>query len=219
MQNTKILEMLNSGKTEELKTMLQDEIFQDGIKTIPDAKKRYAAMKKYFKFQENTNESLQKPCKINYQGEDYYSFIDGYSIALTKESIGEIAEYDNSNDNYYKVDKLLSYSGYKNKMINLNTVLAEAKSQGYKFNKKEVGSGNDFSYVWYFENAYFKFGILEQAFSIINDGEEAEIYYSGKETSPIFIQTSIGICCILPVRMESNGNGKKVIRSQCENVA
>jgi len=68
MQNTKILELLNNGQVEELKAMIQDEIFQDEIKTVPGAKQRYAAMKKYFKYQENEKESLQKPCKVNFKG-------------------------------------------------------------------------------------------------------------------------------------------------------
>lgn len=33
MKNTKVLELLNNGKIEELKRMLQDEIYQDSLKT------------------------------------------------------------------------------------------------------------------------------------------------------------------------------------------
>ena len=32
MQNTKVLEMINNGQIEELKTLLQDEIFTDSLK-------------------------------------------------------------------------------------------------------------------------------------------------------------------------------------------
>lgn len=32
MQNTRILEMLNYGQIEELKTLIQEEIFKDGLK-------------------------------------------------------------------------------------------------------------------------------------------------------------------------------------------
>jgi len=211
MQNTKILELLNSGQVEELKAMIQDEIFQDGIKAVPGAKQRYAAMKRYFKYQDNGTESLEKPCKVKFQGEDYYSFIDGYSIVLTKEPIGEISEYDNSKNNYYKVEQLLSYSGFSNKMVDVNAVLVEAKSKGYKYKETEVGQNNNFSFAWHFENAYFKIGILDQAFSIINDGEKAEVYYSGKELSLIFIRTSLGICGILPVRAKAVMENEKIV--------
>ena len=47
MKNTKVLEMLNDGKIEELKALLQDEIFAEGLKGNGNAKKRYSAMKKY----------------------------------------------------------------------------------------------------------------------------------------------------------------------------
>ena len=46
MQNTKVLEMINNGQIEELKALLQDEIFTDSLKGNGNAKKRYSAMKK-----------------------------------------------------------------------------------------------------------------------------------------------------------------------------
>ena len=49
MQNTKVLEMINNGQIEELKALLQDEIFADSLKGNGNAKKRYSAMKRYFK--------------------------------------------------------------------------------------------------------------------------------------------------------------------------
>ena len=220
MQNTKILELLNNGQVEELKAMIQDEIFIDGIRAVPGAKQRYSAMKKYFKYQNNEKESLQKPCKVTFQGDEYYSFLDGYSVVLTKESIGEITEYDNTNSDYFKVEQLLSYSGYDSKMVDVSAILAEAKSKGYKFKKSEIGQNSDFSCAWHFENAYFKIGILDQAFSIINDGEEAEVYYSGKETSIIFIKTSLGICGVLPVRAKVVMENEKIILgTEAERVA
>ena len=48
MRTVRILEMLNAGKLDELKAELKDEIYQESLKNKPNAKKRYAAMKKYF---------------------------------------------------------------------------------------------------------------------------------------------------------------------------
>ena len=45
MQNTKILEMLNNGQIEELKALIQEEIFTNELKSKPGAKQRYLAMK------------------------------------------------------------------------------------------------------------------------------------------------------------------------------
>lgn len=49
MQNFRILEMLDKGQTEELKNLLQDEIYASSLKSNPSAKKRYAAIKRYLK--------------------------------------------------------------------------------------------------------------------------------------------------------------------------
>ena len=63
MKNTVILEMINNGEIEELKNLLQDEIYNDSLKGNGTAKKRYAAMKRYFKYPTQNNPALQKPCK------------------------------------------------------------------------------------------------------------------------------------------------------------
>ena len=64
MKNTKVLELLNNGKIEELKRMLQDEIYQDSLKNNGNAKKRYMAMKRYFKYSRKNNSlGMKMPCK------------------------------------------------------------------------------------------------------------------------------------------------------------
>lgn len=62
MQNTKILEMLNNGQVEKLKTLIQKEIFLEGLKAKPDAKRRYTAMKKYFSYVKNVKQLAQ--CRV-----------------------------------------------------------------------------------------------------------------------------------------------------------
>ena len=80
MQNTKVLEMINNGQIEELKALLQDEIFTDSLKGNGNAKKRYSAMKKYFTYtKSNGNKALEKPCVIDFEGQKHTSFINGYS--------------------------------------------------------------------------------------------------------------------------------------------
>ena len=49
MLASKVLEMLNQGRIEELKIELQDEIYKNSLLSKTDAKKRYAAMKRYLK--------------------------------------------------------------------------------------------------------------------------------------------------------------------------
>ena len=202
MQNTKILEMVNNGQIEELKALIQDEIFMDGLKNKPGAKQRYAAMKRYFRYQNNnSNIACKMPCKeIEVHRETYNSFVDGYSLVLTTESIGEMESFDNSQNSYLKVEQMINFSVANSvEKINFNAILAEAKAKGYKYKKSEIGNDQSFQYVFKYKEGYFKIGILDQAFSIINDGKEAEIYYVN-EKALLFIKTSIGIAGILPVR-------------------
>lgn len=212
MKNTKVLEMINNGEIEELKNILQDEIYNDSLKGNGTAKKRYATMKRYFKYPMKNDQKLQMPCKdITVHGEKYNSFIDGYTLVLTTESIGELESYDNSKNTYFDVGKMVDFSLAKSvEEIDLNVILAEAKSKGYKYKKTEIGTGNDFQYVFKYKDGYFKVGLLDQAFSIIDDGNKAEVYYTN-EISPLLIKTSIGIALVLPFNPNQNLEKKTVI--------
>lgn len=210
MKNTLVLEMINNGEIETLKAALQDEIYVDNMSGNGTAKKRYAAMKRYFKYANQNKKMLQMPCK-DYEMPDgkYNVFFDGYTLVLTSEDIGEITPFDNSEGSYFKVEKMINYlSGYE--LLDFNTILAEAKSKGYKYKKSEVGAGKDFNYCFRHKDGYYKVGLLDQAFSIINDGKEAEVYYSGAK-SILLIKTSIGICGILPFNADDKVEERKTV--------
>lgn len=196
MRSVKVLEMLNEGKIDELKTKLQDEIYADSLKSKPNAKKRYAAMKKYFSYTNNARECCQKPCEIEFEGKPYISFTNSWSLVLTTEDIGEIELFDKENLNYPDVTRLLSFEGIKRK-VDFNKIFAEAKSRGYKLTKKEVGPG--FEYLMLYDGTYYKIGLLEATYGIIDDGKEAMVYHPDGKRKPLTIQTSIGICMIMPV--------------------
>lgn len=212
MQNTKVLEMINNGQIEELKALLRDEIFTDSLKGNGNAKKRYSAMKRYFKFPDSTNEALNMPCKdIKVFGNTYNSFVNGYTIVLTTESIGEMESYDNTNESYFKVASMLSLSDAKSvDIFDVNAILAEAKTKGYKYKKSEVGQHQDFQYCFKYKEGYFKVGLLDQAFSIIDDGKESEVYYNGAK-GLLLIKTSIGIAGILPFNNAMENIEKKTV--------
>ena len=212
MQNTKVLEMINNGQIEELKALLQDEIFTDSLKGNGNAKKRYSAMKRYFKYSDNTNKALNLPCKdIEVSGNTYNSFVDGYTLVLTTESIGEMESYDNTSGSYLKIASMLNLSDAKSvDTFDVNTIIAEAKSKGYKYKKSEIGQCQDFQYAFKYREGYFKVGLLDKAFSIIDDGREAEVYYNGAK-GLLFIKTSIGIAGILPFNPMVNVEEKKTV--------
>lgn len=199
MQNTKILEMLNNGQIEELKALIQEEIFTDGLKNKSGAKQRYAAMKKYFSYIKGSgNPACMMPCVIDFKGEKYTSFINGYSIALTTESSGEMELFEDPGK-YLDVEKMVVFDR-EEKEIDFNKIISEAKSKGYKLKKSEVEIGEDFKYILHYDNAYFKIGLIDAAYSIINDGNKAMVWHPGerKKNSPIIIKNSLGVCMILP---------------------
>ena len=213
MQNTKVLEMINNGQIEELKALLQDEIFTDSLKGNGNAKKRYSAMKKYFTLAKAYNAACEKPCVIDFEGQKYTSFVNGYSIALTTETAGQMEHFEDAS-NYLNVAKMVTYDGTKRE-IDFTRVLAEAKSKGYKLKKSEVEAGNDFKYVMHYDGAYYKIGLLDATYSIINNGEKAEVYHQdGKKTSPMIIKNDIGVCVVLPINFDAEdfkNDGKIVI--------
>lgn len=212
MKNTKILEMINNGQIEELKALLQDEIFADSLKGNGNAKKRYSAMRRYFRYSDSTSEALNLPCKdIEVFGSTYNSFVNGYTMVLTTETIGEMKSYDNTNGSYFKLAGMLNLSDAKSvDVFDVNTILAEAKTKGYKYKKSEVGQHQDFQYCFKYKEGYFKVGLLDQAFSIIDDGKEAEVYYNG-EKGLLFIKTSIGVAGILPFNVIMENIEKKTV--------
>lgn len=213
MLNTLVLEMLNTGRIEELTKMLEDEIYEDSLKVKPGAKKRYSAMKKYFKYHTSVRECLQKPCRVVFEDKDYISFTNTWSLCLTTEDCGEIELWDESNGKYPDVTRLIRFDGIKKK-LNFREVIAEAKSKGYRLNKKEVDSR--FTYLLLFDGTYYKIGLLDATYSIIDNGEIAMTYHPDGERMPLTIKNDIGMCMIMPVKYEDGvdpeADGKIVIK-------
>lgn len=211
MRNVKVLELLNDGRIDDLKKELQDEIYQESLKSKPDAKKRYAAMKKYFKYYKPVRESLQKPCKIEFQGEPRISFTNSWSLALTTEDTGEIELYDESKGKYPDVTRLINFDGSFRK-IDISKVIAEAKSKGYKLVKNEVDF--HYHYLMLYDGSYYKLGLLDATFGIIDNGEPAIAYKVTGENKPLTLKTTVGVCLIMPVRYDGDPevDGKVVIR-------
>ena len=200
MRNIKILEMINEGRIEELKEILRDEIYTDLLSTKPPgAKNRYSAMKKYFTYIKTVREALRKPCIIEYEGEAYTSFCNAHSIALTKEPCGSIELYTDV-DRYPDVTRLIHYKGLERK-IDFSKVFADAKVKGYRLKKSELDS-NKYRYLMHYEGAYYKIGLLDATFSIIDNGESASVYHEPNKVSPITIKNSIGVCTIMPMNIK-----------------
>ena len=196
MQSTKVLEMLNEGRIEELKALLMDEIYQDTLKSRPNAKKRYTAMKKYFGYVNQSREVLQKPCVIEFEDKPYTCFTNSWSLVLTTEDTGEIELYDQSIGKYPEVGRLIRFDGLKKK-IDFNAVIAEARSKGYKLTKSEVNPG--YRYLMCYDDTYYKLGLIDITYRIIDNGEPAMTYHPYGERMPLTIQNDLGLAIIMPV--------------------
>lgn len=207
MKSSIVLELLEQNRIEDLKAKLQDEIFTESLKTKPDAKKRYSAMKKYFTLVENPREICKKPCAIEFEGREYNAFTNSYSLALTTESCGEITMFDTENGTYPDISRLIDLSGPEGR-IDFNRVIAEAKSKGYKL-KKSAMMSND--YLMHYNGSYFRIALLDSTYSILADGQEASVYHGGGSRGKLTFQNDIGIGVIMPVFMEDGPDETAVV--------
>lgn len=202
MRTVTILEMLNDGKIDELKVKLRNEIYQESLKKKPDAKKRYMAMQKYFSYTKQSRECLQKPCKIIFEDKEYTSFTNSWSLALTTEDTGEIELFDSETKRYPDMAQIVSFEGIKRK-VDFNKIFAEAASRGYRLGKNEINY--KFKYLMKYDGTYYKIGLLDITYRIIDDGKEAMVYHPYGERKPLTIKNDIGICVIMPVKFDEEG--------------
>lgn len=194
MQNLKMLEMLNKGQVEELKSILQDEIYAASLKSNPNGKKRYAAMKRYLKTITESRPILTKPCEVEFEGKKYNSFTNSYSLILTKESCGELEMCDEP-ARYPDVTRLINRDGDVEK-VDFNKVLAKAKSKGYKYTKNAIHSNE---YLMKYNGSYFRMALVDITYGILDEGKEIDVYFNSN-TRPITIENDLGIGIILPIR-------------------
>ncbi len=215
MRSIKVLEMLNEGRIDELKEKLRDEIYTELLSIKPGAKRRYAAMKKYFGYHNSLRDILMKPCPVEFQGERYHSFTNSHSLVLTTESIGTMEPCEDPS-RYPDISRLIHFDG-EERTIDFKRIFAEAKTRGYKLNKTEFNKGE---YLMRYDGAYFKLALLDSTFAIIDNGENAVVYKpSGANRKPLVIRNDIGIAVIMPIYVEGDpeAEGKTVIDVDMES--
>lgn len=205
MKNEKILEMLNNGEIEELKKVISEEIYNSSLDKNGNAKSRYKAMKDFYKFpSDKTDTRFLKPCKKSIRGQFYNCFLSSDVLVCTKESTGNIELYNEKEEarEWFNVEKLINASDFEIiEDIDFNDILSEAKSKGFKPVKQEIQYGNYAKYYLRFRDAYYKIGLLNKGYSIIDGGKHQEVFYNDK-VSPLYIYNSLGIVMLLPVRID-----------------
>lgn len=205
MKNEKILEMLNNGEIEELKKVISEEIYNNSLNKNGNAKSRYKAMKDFYKFpSDKTDTRFLKPCKKSIRGQLYNCFLSSDVLVCTKESTGNIELYNEKEEarEWFNVEKLINASDFEIiENIDFNDILSEAKSKGFKPIKQEIKCGECAKYYLHFRDAYYKIGLLNKGYSIIEGGKHQEIFYNGK-VSTLYIYNSLGVVMLLPVRID-----------------
>ena len=202
MKNEKILEMLNNG---EIEKVISEEIYNSSLDKNGNAKSRYKAMKDFYKFpSDKTDTRFLKPCKKSIRGQLYNCFLSSDVLVCTKESTGNIELYNEKEEarEWFNVEKLINASDFEIiEDIDFNDILSEAKSKGFKPVKQEIQYGNCAKYYLRFRDAYYKIGLLNKGYSIIDGGKHQEVFYNDK-VSPLYIYNSLGIVMLLPVRID-----------------
>lgn len=195
MRATTALNMILAGKIDELIEKLREEIYVNSLRRKPNAKKRYSAMKKYFTLSDHVRDICQKPCEVTFEGKNYISFTDSFSIIITTEGVGELELFDNKDGRYPDVHRFIKFEGEPQK-INMNAILAEAKSQGYKLKKYEYFSNHS---LLRYDGAFFRIPLIDAAYGIIADDSEVEVYHGNSYMKPLIIKNDIGIAVIMPI--------------------
>ena len=193
MTSEQILQYITNNEIELLKKLLTEEIYNKSLSA--DKRTRYKALQKYYKYKAKFKRPVcEAPSKIMFRGEEYLALTDGITAVLTTENYPEVELYDGK---FFDIELLFNgFDSGKKFTTDINDVISQAKSSGYKYNKAGLEDGK---FVCQFENAFINITYLEKAFSLINDGKPAEVTYC-KEFSPICIKTSIGYAVILPMR-------------------
>lgn len=213
MKNIEILELLNAGKYDELKALIELEVYRDSLNEKPDVKKRFSAMKRFLTTYTEKYTNMRKPFCFKVPegfGRDdnmVDAFVHNYGCVITKESyVGEHnkSDFTEGADISKIVSTYISTMG-EGKKVKLHEAFAISKSKGYKLLKSQVEwnySKMDEFFIFRYKDATFKTGLIDLFYSIINDGENPTIYKGESNRSPLIIRTSIGVAFIMPILLE-----------------
>lgn len=212
MNNIKILKMLENGQIENLKAVIKQEIYTDSLKRKSGARERYKAMLRFVKYNaDNIRAKIRLPKEID--GKLY--FTNGNCLVETSEEVGDI---ETSSEEFLDVEPIFNDVENKNKYsyhskLNVQDIVARAKSEGYKFTAKALNDLNmvDKPVICKIHNSYYNLALLEYAYSIIADGETAIAIYSDNWRYGIFFETSVGRAYVLPIRYEKPYKDNEVI--------
>ena len=174
-------------------------------------KMRSNAMKRFYRFVDDKgyNRYPYRGVKV-FKEEVMNCLLNDCCFVLTKEEIIGMEDYKDIEPykDFPNINAILNEMPKHGIKVDINKVIDVAKHAGYKYSKREIES--NFKYLWKYEDAYFKIGLLDKAFQVINDGEKADVYYK-EFNAPLFIKTSIGIAVICPMYYKESPSKNYII--------
>lgn len=96
------------------------------------------------------------------------------------------------------VARLINFEGEPRK-LDINKIIAEAKSRGYKLRKYEFFSNHC---LLHYDGSYFRIPLIDSAYGVIAEGGEAEVYHGNSYRKPLLIKNDVGIALIMPINRD-----------------
>ena len=219
MKAETVLKYLEENDLEGLRFRVKSEMYKNGLSVT--GKQRLSAMKKYAETPTRytkplSRQHLERPKLLEYKDEEYYSFLNGISIVLTKEQPNGIPPQDEERPYLNVVDIMSDFDKFEYiGKFNFAQHKVEAKLKGYKFLKKAILQADNTTVFSKFEETYINTALLDISLSILNDGEDFEVYMDKdkKDTCGIFFKNRYGYALILPVRIDGNSEENTVIKA------
>jgi hypothetical protein len=214
-----ILNYLNNNDIEGLRLKLESEMYKSSLSVT--GKQRLSAMKKYAETPTQftrplPKQYLERPKLIEYKNEEYYSFLNCSSLVFTKEQPNGIPPQDEERPYPNVIGYMEGINDYMYVgKFNFAQHKIDAKLEGYKLLKKAILYIDNATVFSQFEETYISTALLDISLSILNDGEDFEVYMDKdkRDTCGIFFKNKYGYAYVLPVRKNTASEENKVIKA------
>lgn len=219
MKAETVLKYLEENDLEGLRFRVKSEMYKNGLSVT--GKHRLSAMKKYAETPTQftrplPKQYLERPKLIEYKNEEYYSFLNGSSLVFTKEQPNGIPPHDEERPypNVAGIMEGINDYMYVGK-FNFAQHKIDAKLEGYKLLKKAILYIDNATVFSQFEETYISTALLDISLSILNDGEDFEVYMDKdkRNTCGICFKNKYGYAYVLPVRKNTDSEENTVIKA------
>lgn len=212
----KLLMLLNDNKVSEVKDILQKEVYESVLYSADGASKRYAAMKRFYKFISKQETHSSGITEFEYR--QYTILVSGPAFVMTTESSGELDIHEGDEELFSKLKALLKVDG-KSRIIDFTDVFAELTLKGYQTTTTfdTAAGGNFFLKIG---KSYYSANLLDLVYSVLRNGRPMEVYKTRGKKPFLIIRNNIGIACIARVSgiKKAITKDKKIIEVEWKEV-